>query len=328
MDMVAFLIAIFLSLAYGFLNGFLDSSGIVATIISSRALSPRQALSLIAVAEMVGPLLFGVAVAHTIVTSIVSPEWVNLPLIMAALSSSILWSLFTWALGIPGSSSHSLIGGMVGAAVVSLGLGVINLAGLLRVFLILFISPIIGLVVGFFITRIIYFLAKQASMRINWFFKRAQIFTGVALGLSHGANDTQKTIGMLTLTLLISGRIPGFQVPCWVILASAAAMALGVFTGGWRLIRTLGEKFFKIRPVHGFAAQVSAAGVILSAALVGSPVSTTQIISSAILGVGAAERVNQVRWGVVRQILIAWLLTIPVSAALAALLYMVYARIF
>ncbi len=326
--MLTLIFAILLALVYGFLNGFLDASGIVATIISSRALSPRQALTLVAVAEFCGPLLFGVAVARTIVSGIVSPDLVTLPLIMAALSASILWGGITWFFGIPGSSSHALVGGLLGAVAASLGLEAINISGLLVVLVVLFSSPMIGLAVGFIITRLIYFLARHASMRINWFFKKFQIFTGVILGMSHGANDAQKTIGMIVLILIISGKLPGFQVPYWVILISAAAMALGVSTGGWRLIRTLGGKFFKIRPVHGFATQLSSAGVVLTAALIGSPVSTTQIISSAILGVGSAERLNKVRWGVARQILTAWLLTIPVSAFLSALFYWLFVRLF
>jgi len=177
------------------------------------------------------------------------------------------------------------------------------------------------------LTNCLYVLARHASMRVNWVFKKAQIITGVILGLSHGANDAQKTIGMITMTLIIAGRLPDFQVPLWVTLASAAAMSLGVSGGGWRLIRTLGGKFYKIRPVHGFATQLSAAGVVLSAAALGGPVSTTQVISSAILGVGSAERVNKVRWGVAGQIAMAWLLTIPFSAALSALLYRLFQAI-
>lgn len=321
------ILAITLALVYGYLNGFLDAGGIVATIISSRALSPRQALALIAVSEFCGPLIFGVAVARTIGTGIVSPDLVTLPLVMAALTAAIMWGILTWLLGFPGSSSHALIGGLVGAILAGPGRHAIHTSGLVIVLTILLVSPIVGLAVGFLITRLIFFLARHAGMQINWYFKKSQLVTGTILGLMHGANDAQKTIGMITLILIITGHLAEFRVPNWVIMISAAAMALGVTGGGWRLIRTLGGKFFKIRPVHGFAAQISSAAVVLTAALVGSPVSTTQIISSAILGVGSAERVNKVRWGVAGQILAAWLLTIPLTVLLSALLYWFFAMI-
>lgn len=325
--MLTLILAIVLALVFGYLNGFNDASGMVATIISSRAMSPRLALTLTAMAEFCGPLLFGVAVARTIASGIVTPQQITLYVIIAALAGAIVWGGITWFFGIPSSSSHALVGGLIGSVAASVGLRAINFSGLSTVLAVLFASPVIGLVVGFLMTKCIYFLARHASMRVNWFFKKAQIITGVILGLSHGANDAQKTIGMITMALIIAGRLPDFEVPLWVTLVSAAAMSLGVSGGGWRLIRTLGGKFYKIRPVHGFATQLSAASVVLAAAALGGPVSTTQVISSAILGVGSAERLNKVRWGVAGQIAIAWLLTIPFSAALSALLYMLFEAI-
>jgi inorganic phosphate transporter, PiT family len=314
---------IILALIFDYLNGFHDAANIVATIISSRALSPRVALGLTAVAEFVGPFLFGVAVARTIGAGIVLPQAVTVHVILGALISAIIWNLFTWFFGIPSSSSHALIGGLIGAVIASLGAGAIQIHGLMLVFAALFLSPLLGLLIGYLFTRLVFFLARNATLRINRFFKNVQIFTGVALALSHGANDAQKTMGIITLGLVASGQLDSFVVPMWVIAISAGAIALGTATGGWRLIRTLGGKFYKIRPVHGFSTQVASAGVILGAALLGGPVSTTQVVSSAILGVGSAERKNMVRWGVAKNIVMAWFLTIPVTALLAALMYRV-----
>ncbi|MBI3537152.1 MAG: inorganic phosphate transporter [Chloroflexi bacterium] len=313
------ILLIFLALVFNLLNGIHDSSNIVATMISSRAIAPQTALLLTALAEFAGPFLFGVAVAKTIGTEIVSPEIITLSVVYAALSAAIVWNLLTWYLGIPSSSSHALIGGIIGAVAVHAGFGAIRLNGLEKTLIALFSSPFIGLGAGYVLTKIIFFLARGASPRINWFFKRAQILTAVGLALSHGANDAQKTIGVITLGLVISGSLENFVVPLWVIIISGAAMAIGTALGGWRLIRTLGGKFYKIRPVHGFATQTASSVVILSASLLGGPVSTTQVVSSVIMGVGSAERINKVRWGVAGEIIAAWLLTIPSTAILAAL---------
>jgi len=206
--------------------------------------------------------------------------------------------------------------------VISVGWQAILLPGLFKVILALFLSPVLGLLVGFIFTRLVYFLARNATMKINWFFKNIQVLTGLGLGLSHGANDAQKTMGVITLGLVTFGYLNEFEVPLWVIAASAGAIALGTALGGWRLIHTLGAKFYKIRPVHGFSTQISSAGIILGAALLGGPVSTTQVVSSTILGVGAAERLSKVRWSVMNSILIAWFLTIPATGGLAALIYL------
>jgi PiT family inorganic phosphate transporter len=322
------IILIVLALIFDFLNGFNDSSNIVATIIFSRALPPRTALILTAVAEFSGPFLFGVAVAKTIGAGIVPAESINVLMLIAAVFSAIIWDLFAWYFGIPSSSSHALIGGLVGAVGFGASFSVIQLSGLGQVLIALFASPILGLLVGYLMMKLILFLARKASMKINFFFKNAQIITGVGLALSHGANDAQKTMGIITLALLTAGKIDHFEVPLWVIALSAGAIALGTSIGGWRLIRTLGSKFYKIRPVHGFAAQISSAAVILSAALLGGPVSTTQVVSSSIMGVGSAERINKVRWGVAGNIATAWLLTIPVTGLLAGLIYTILKWLF
>jgi PiT family inorganic phosphate transporter len=315
------IIVIGFALLFDFLNGMRDASNIVATMIASRAFRPQTALAITAIAEFLGPFLFGVVVAKTIGSDVVESGVLTLHAIAACLMGAIIWNLITWFLGIPGSSSHALIGGLVGAVFMGAGLDAIKPSGLYKVLIALFTSPIIGFLVGFVVTRLIYVLAQNATPRINEFFSRAQFFTAIALGLSHGANDSQKTMGMITLSLLIAGVLPDFQVPLWVIVVCAGAISIGAGFGGWRLIRTLGGKFYKIRPLHSFSTQLTSAFVIMGASLFGLPVSTSQVVSSAIIGVGASERFGKVRWRVAGDILTAWLITIPASALLAAGVY-------
>jgi PiT family inorganic phosphate transporter len=317
------ILLIVLSLFFDFLNGIHDSSNIVATMISSRAFRPQTALGVTAVAEFLGPFLFGVAVAKTIGDEVVRLDAITMEVIFAALIGAILWNLLTWFFGIPSSSSHALIGGIVGSVTIGVGFEAIQLRGLEKVLIALFASPIIGFLIGYAITKVIFFLARGATPRINVFFKNSQILTATVLAFSHGANDAQKTMGVITLGLVISGYISKFEVPVWVIAVSAGAIALGTALGGWRLIKTLGGKFYKIRPVHSFAAQISSAFVILGASLIGGPVSTTQVVSSAIIGVGSSERLSKVRWNVASDIVTAWFITIPATALVAAGIYWV-----
>jgi PiT family inorganic phosphate transporter len=309
------------------LNGIHDCSNVVATMISSRAFSPRTALTTTAVAEFLGPLIFGVAVAKTIGRDVVMASTINIQVILAALASAILWNLLTWYLGLPSSSSHALVGGFLGSVIMGAGWQAIQVPGIVKILIALFISPVIGFVFGYLILRLILLLSWNATPRINTFFKRSQMFSAVALALSHGANDGSKTMGIITLALIIQGYLKVFTVPIWVILICAGAMALGTGLGGMRLIRTVGGKFYKIRPVDGFASQLTSAIVIMSASLLGGPVSTTQVVSSSIMGVGASGRVNKVRWKVAGDIGTAWLLTIPSSALVAAGLYWLLSRI-
>ena len=312
---------IVLGVAFDFLNGIHNSSNVVATMISSRAFSPQVALGVTAVAEFSGPFIFGVAVAQTIGSDIVSSKLISTQVILVALVSAIIWDLLTWYLGFPSSSSHALVGGIIGAVVMAAGWRAIMVTGLEKILLALFTSPIIGFVVGWILIRLILLFSWKATPRVNSFFKRSQIVTGIALALSHGANDAQKTMGVITLALVTSGYLKVFAVPTWVVVLCASMIAFGTAVGGWRLIRTLGGKIYKIRPVDGFASQLTSAVVILGNSLLGGPVSTTQVVSSAIMGVGAGERANKVRWGVVQEIGTAWLLTIPATALLAAGLY-------
>lgn len=316
-----------LALIFDFLNGIHDSSNIVATMISSRAFRPQVALMITATAEFAGPFLFGVAVAKTIGDEVAQSGALTLHVITACLVSAITWNLLTWFLGIPSSSSHALIGGLVGAVAIGAGIGAIKVSGLEKVLIALFTSPIIGFVVGFALMRVIFFLARGATPSINNFFKRAQLVTAIGMALSHGTNDGQKTMGVITLSLVIGGVLPEFKVPVWVIAASAGAIALGTSLGGWRLIRTLGSKFYKIRPVHSFGAQLTSFLVILTASLVGGPVSTTQVVSSGIIGVGSAERLGKVRWSVAGDIVTAWIVTIPATALLSAGIYLLLVKI-
>jgi PiT family inorganic phosphate transporter len=318
---------IVIALAFDFLNGFHDAANIVATMIASRAMSPRSALLISAVAHFAGPFLFGVAVATTIGSEVVDPEAITSLVIIAALTGAIVWNVFTWYFGWPSSTSHALIGGLVGAVMVAVGASAIHPDGLMKVLIALFLSPVLGLVIGYLMLKLIYFLSRGASPRINSVFKRSQLGTSLALALSHGTNDAQKTMGIIAMAMVTTGYVTEFQVPWWVITLSAGAIALGTALGGWRLIETLGGKFFKIRPVHAFSSQLTSSGIILGAALLGGPVSTTQVVSSAIMGTGSADRVSKVRWTVGRDIAVAWLLTIPVSALLAAGLYLALALV-
>lgn len=319
---LSFYVLLVSALLFDFLNGFHDSSNIVATPIASRALSPRLILWLAAIAHFIGPFLFGTAVAKTIGSDIVEPTAITMAVVIAAMISAVIWNIITWYFGIPSSSSHALIGGLVGAVIVSVGIGALKVEGLITVTVALFASPVIGLIAGFVFMRVTLYLARGFSTRINWFFKRVQIFSAFGLALSHGANDAQKTMGIITMALVIEGALMEFTVPTWVTAVSAGMIALGTATGGWRLIRTLGGRIYKIRPIHGFVSQFAGAAVILGAALFGGPVSTTQVMSSAIMGAGSAERLTKVRWTVGRDMLLAWILTIPAAAIIAALLYL------
>lgn len=308
---------VLLAVAFDFLNGFHDSSNIVATVISSRALRPRVALSVTALAHFIAPFLFGVAVAKTVGEGLIDPSAIDTNVVLAALIAAIAWSLFTWFIGMPSSSSHAVVGGLLGAAIIAEGVSVVHWDGLLKILLALFLSPIFGIAFAWLFMHLIRLLFPGASSRINDVFKRGQVITSVTLALSHGTNDAQKTMGLITMGLVASGIQSSFEVPLWVIFLSASVIALGTAFGGWRLIYTLGGRIYTIRPVHAFTSQLASTTVILGASLLGGPVSTTQVVGSSIIGAGAAERVKKVRWQVGREMLITWLVTIPVTFILA-----------
>jgi PiT family inorganic phosphate transporter len=313
-----FTIFLILAFLFVFLNGLNDSANIVATVISSRALQPRAALLLTALGEFLGPFLFGVAVARSLSTDLFAKSAISIEMLVAALLGALLWRVITWYLGIPASSSHALMGGLIGAALVAGGAAAIQLPGLQKIVLALLISPLLGLAAGYLVTKVIFFAARSASPRINRTFQRLQLLSSFGLALGHGSNDAQKTMGVLILGLLATGQLETFSVPRWVLVASAVGMALGTALGGWRVIRTLGRRIMKVRPVHGFASQLGGLGVMWGAAFLGGPVSLTQVMSSSIMGSGAAQRLKGVRWQVGQEMLVAWLLTIPVSGLVAA----------
>lgn len=312
---------IVLSLAYAFVNGLNDSPSIVAPVVSTHALRPRQALLLAAAAQAIGPFVIGTAVATTVATRVVRADSLSIASILAALLAALLWAMLTSVLGIPSSSSHALVGGLAGAALATAGPGVLLLPGVARVVAALLISPPLGLLVGFLVVRLTLLLARNARPALNSHLRAWQRLTMLALGVSHGASDAPKAMGVLTLGLIVLGLDPGPGIPAWVLAACIGAFCLGTSIGGWRQMRTLGARIYRLRPVNGFGALVAGSLVVFSAAVVGGPISTTQVMASAILGAGAAERLNKVRWLILRDMLTAWALTIPATITLSAGLY-------
>jgi PiT family inorganic phosphate transporter len=314
------LIALLLiALFNAYLMGFHGSAAVVATVIASRALSPRRALALTALAAFGGPLLFGGAVAATVGQALVLPSAWSPEALACGLLAALGWTLLTWWVGLPCSASQALIGGLLGAATIAAGPGAIQPAGALKTFVGLFISPPVGLLAGTLLMRLTLWLAQSATPRANNLFKRLQILTSLGLALTVSANDAQKVMGVMTLILMLTGNLPAFAPPLWVKLLAAGAFGLGILSGGYRLIRTLGGRLFRVRPIHGFVAQLATTAVVLAASQTGLPVSSTQVVSTAIVGVGSAERLSKVRWQVASNMLAAWFLTIPVTATLAGL---------
>lgn len=316
------LVLLGLSAIFGFLNGFHDSSNVVATVITSGAMPPQLALVTSAVCNFIAPLLLPLAVATTLGQGMLVDSAVRIDVVISGLAAAVIWNLITWYLGLPSSSSHALVGGLVGAAVASEGFAVVRLAGLTKILIALLISPPLGLLVGFLVMKVTVALAHDTSPQVNRVFNLLQTPTLIALSIAHGSNDGEKTIGVIAMGLVASGFESSFHVPLWAILLSGASIGLGTSLGGWRLIRTLGARIFQIRPIHGFTSQVAGAAVILTASFLGGPVSTTQVMSSSIMGVGAAERLGKVHWNVLRDLLTAWLLTIPSCAVMSVLVHL------
>lgn len=318
-----FILLLCVALLFDFLNGFHDSANVVATLISSRAMSGQKALIFAAVAEFVGPFIFGVAVAKTVGSGVVLPEAITIQVVVAALTSACIWNLVTWYFGIPSSSSHALIGGIIGAVIVGSGPEVLQTKGISKILIALFTSPLLGLAFGYLFISIVKYALRNSSPRAEYGLKWGQLPAALSLALSHGSNDAQKTMGIITMSLVILGFQPAFHVPLWVIAASSAAIALGTAFGGWRIIRTLSTKFYRIKPIHSFSSQVASAFIILMASFLGGPVSTTQVVSMSIMGAGAGDRMSKVRWSVLKDIAIAWCITIPVTALIAMPLYFI-----
>ena len=319
-----------LAVVFDYINGFHDTANAIATSVSTRALRPEQAILLSAAANFVGALS-GTAVAKTIASGIATtPDGhAGQVIVAAALIGAITWNLITWRLGIPSSSSHALIGGLIGAVIAASGLGPLNGPGILqKVVVPLVASPVIGVLLAFSSMVLLLNAFQRAQpRRLNDRFRRLQLVSATVMAFSHGSNDAQKTMGIMTLALLSAGLIPTSDVPLPVILVAATAISLGTAAGGWRIIRTMGQRVVKLDPVHGFAAETTAAAIIFTASHFGMPVSTTHVISSAIMGVGATTRLSAVRWGVAGNIIAAWILTIPASGAVAWLAWEVLSRV-
>jgi PiT family inorganic phosphate transporter len=325
---VTLLLVVVLGLAvlFDYINGFHDTANAIATSVSTRALRPEQAILLSATANFVGALT-GTAVAQTIASGLATtPEGHDGQVIVAAaLVGAIVWNLITWRLGIPSSSSHALIGGLLGAVLVSVGPGAILVEGVRdKVLVPLVLSPILGVLLGFsFMVGLLNAFRYANPRRLNERFRRLQVVSAAYMAFSHGSNDAQKTMGIMTLALVTAGLLAEPVVPLWVIITAATAISLGTAAGGWRIIKTMGQRVVKLDPVHGFAAETTAATIIFGASHLGMPVSTTHVISSAIMGVGSSDRFSAVRWGVAGNIVVAWILTIPASGFVAAIAYFV-----
>lgn len=326
---LAWLIAIVIfGLAFDFLNGFNDTANAIATSVSTKALSPRMAIIIAASLNFFGALS-GTAVAATIGKGIIKPEVVTPVVLIAALIGAITWNLTSWHFGIPSSSSHALIGGLVGAALAGFGPSHVSWTGFMNIFSGLLATPVIALFVGATMMFILFWIFKKASpAKTNRQFRRLQIITACMAAFAHGSNDAQKTMGIITMSLVSAGILTTFDVPFWVMLACALAMSAGTALGGWRIIRTMGGKIFRIEPINGFAADLSSALVIYTSSHIGIPVSTTHVVSSSIMGVGAAKRLKGVRWNIAKQIVTAWVVTIPSAALVSSVFYILLSSIF
>lgn len=312
--------AIIAALIFDFINGFHDAANSIATVVGTRVLKPLQAVSLAAVANFVGPFLFGVAVATTIGKGIINPDFVTIHIIIGALTGAIAWNLITWFWGLPSSSSHALVGGIIGAGIAGVGTHAIIFGGLEKVVTGIIVSPIVGLIGAFLLaTLIIRVFANKKPRKVNSVFGKLQLVSSTYFSLTHGANDGQKTMGIIALILLTEGVITTFDVPFYVIFVAALAISLGTFFGGWRIVKTMAVKITQLKPYQGFAAETSGATILAFLAHAGIPASTTHAISGSIMGAGAVRRISAVRWGVGKRIVWAWVITIPASAGVSYL---------
>jgi inorganic phosphate transporter, PiT family len=319
-----FIVAIIIiALVFDFTNGMHDAANSVSTIVSTRVLSPKQAVIWAAFFNFVAFLIFGTTVAETIGKGMIDVNTVTPTVIFAGLIGAICWNLITWYLGLPSSSSHALIGGYAGAAIANAGFGVIIASGWFMTMLFIALAPIIGLILGYTLKIITsWLIRKQNLASVNKWSRILQILSAATYSLGHGSNDAQKTMGIIASLLFAGGIIPEFRVPLWVVLSAHASIAMGTITGGWRIIKTMGQKITRLTPIDGFCAELGAAGSIFLATHLGIPVSTTHVITGAISGVGAARRMSAVRWGVTLNIVVAWILTIPAAGIIASIVFL------
>jgi PiT family inorganic phosphate transporter len=312
--------AIATALFFDFVNGFHDSANSVATVVGTKVLRPIHAVGIAALANFVGPFVFGTAVAATVGKGIIQPEFSTVYVILAGLIGAIVWDLITWYFGLPSSSSHALIGGLIGSALIAGGIKAIVFIGIQKTLIFMVVSPIAGFVIAFaFVMVMMYFFRKTSHSRVNKVFGKLQIASSTFFSLTHGANDGQKTMGVITALLIAGGLLhsKSFAIPIPVIIVAASAISLGTFFGGWRIIKTMAFRLTDLKPYQGFCAETAGGAILTSMALFGIPVSTTHAIAGSIMGVGASRRLSAVRWGVGKRIVYAWIITIPASAAIA-----------
>ncbi len=310
--------AILTALFFDFINGFHDAANSIATVVGTRILKPLQAVSLAAAANFVGPFLFGVAVATTVGKGIINPDFVTIHIIIGALIGAIIWNLVTWIWGFPSSSSHALIGGIIGSGIAGVGTNAIIFGGLEKVIVGIIVSPVVGFIVAFALaTLIITVFAKRRPGKVNSIFGRLQLVSSTYFSLTHGANDGQKTMGIIALILFTEGITPNFEIPFYVIMMAALAIGLGTFFGGWRIVKTMAVKITQLKPYQGFAAETGGATILAILAHAGIPASTTHGISGSIMGAGSVRRLTAVRWGIGKRIVWAWIITIPASATMS-----------
>ncbi|WP_094605294.1 hypothetical protein SPSIL_003070 [Sporomusa silvacetica DSM 10669] len=321
-DLTLLYVVVFFALAFDYINGFHDTANAIATSVSTRALEPQYAVVLAAILNFAGAL-YSTGVAKTIGGDLVkSASMVNQQVIISALFGAIVWNLITWWFGIPSSSSHALVGGVLGAVTVGAGFEAINVFGVEKIILSLVVSPLLAMAGGYVIMiAMMWIFRRYEPGKLNTGFKKMQLLSASMMSFSHGSNDAQKAMGIITLALLSSGQIPTLEVPLWVKFSCATAMACGTAVGGWKIIKTMGGKIFKLEPITGFAADLNSSLVIFAATNLHLPVSTTHVVSGSIMGVGSSKRLTAVRWGVAQQMLFAWVLTIPFSAITSGLMY-------
>ena len=316
-------IVIALVLIFDFINGFHDSANSIATVVSTKVLSPLAAVSMAAFFNFIAFAIFPLNVATTIGKGVVEPDVINLTVIAAALIAAIAWNLFTWWWGLPSSSSHTLVGGLVGAAIASAGPGSVVVAGVLKIVIFIVIAPLLGMVISFIISAIVIYLARNHSpFGIDKHFRRLQLLSAAAFSLGHGGNDAQKSMGIIWVALIVMGMATkDDKIALWIVLSCHSAIAFGTLTGGWRIVKTMGQKITKLKPFEGFCAETAGALTLFGATHFGIPVSTTHTITGAIIGAGARKGVSAVKWGVTRKIFWAWIFTIPVSALVSAAMF-------
>ena len=323
-------VVIGLTLIFDFINGFHDSANSIATIVSTKVLSPISAVFLAAIFNFLAFLIFPLSVATTIGKGVIDPDIVTLNLIAAAVTAAIIWNLITWWWGLPSSSSHTLVGGLVGAAVASSGFSSVIYSGVLKIVLFIVIAPVLGMVMSFIISIIVLQIVKNHSpFGVDKHFRMLQLLSASAFSLGHGGNDAQKSMGIIWVALIATSQVAkDAPIDLWIVLSCHAAIALGTLFGGWRIVKTMGQKITKLKPFEGFCAETAGALTLFGATHFGIPVSTTHTITGAIIGVGATKGASAVKWGVTRKIFWAWILTIPVSALIGAVMYYIFSSIF